>query len=147
MSRAAFSDLSNSAETLSAVTLNIAESFVAMAMCLDHHKGTIAIDSTYHHCWSRPPISEATPTSTTVQSCRCGAVTSSMLPADCTWCEVHVATNILNSELGKERANDRGFPPGIPAVCDCYTAKLRATELTGDIASTILQTACTAAMH
>ena len=32
-------------------------------------------------------------------------------------------------------------PPSSPGVCDCYMAKLRAIELTGDIASTIMQTA------
>lgn len=136
-----------SAETRSDVTLNIAESFIATALCLEHDRGTIAVDSAYHHCWSCPPISETMPTSVTVQSCRCGAVTSSMLPTDCAWSKVHVAANVLNLELGKERTNDRGFPPGIPAVCDCYTAKLRATELTGDIASTVLQTACIAPMY
>ena len=31
--------------------------------------------------------------------------------------------------------------PSSPGVCDCYVAKLRAIELTGDIASTVLQTA------
>ena len=121
------------------MTLSVAESFIATALCLEHDRGTIAVDSAYHHCWSRPPISEATPTSTTVQSCRCGAVTSSMLPTDSKWREIHLAAKL---EPGKEeRNNDRSFPPGIPTVCDCYTAKLRATELTGDIASTLLQTA------
>ena len=130
------------AETLSAVTLSIAESFIATALCLEHDKGTIAVDSAYHHCWSCPPISEATPTSSRAPSCRCGAVTSSMLPADCTWREIHVCGSSLGLE--KEEFNDRGSPPSAPTVCDCYSAKLRATQLTGDIAATVLQTA---AMH
>ena len=129
-------------ETLSAVMLSVAESFITTAQCLEHDRGTIAVDSAYHHCWSRPPISEATPTSLRAPSCRCGAVTSSMLPMDCTWREIHVQGSSLGLE--REEFNDRGFPPSAPTVCDCYSAKLRATQLTGDIAATVLQTA---AMH
>ena len=124
------------------MTLSVAESFIATAQCLEHDRGTIAVDSTYYHYWSRPPISEATPTSSRAPSCRCGAVTSSMLPTDCTWREIHVQGSSLGLE--KEEFNDRGSPPSAPTVCDCYSAKLRATQLTGDIAATVLQTA---AMH
>jgi hypothetical protein len=68
-------------------------------------------------------------------------VTSTTLPVDCTLREIHVHGNILNLEQEKEKINDRGSPPGVPTVCDCYSAKLRATQLTGDIAATVLQTA------
>lgn len=136
------------AEMVRDVTLSITESFTTSAVSLEHDRGRIAIDSAYHHCWSRPPINEATPSSTEVIqlcACRCGAVTSSKLPVDCTWTEY--AGSVLNFEREKKITNDRDFPPGIPTVCDCYVAKLRATELTGDIASTVLQTAAFATVH
>ena len=137
---------------LSAVALSIAKSFIVTAMCLEHERGTIVIDSAYHHCWSRPPISEATPTLMAVQlytSCRCGAVMSSMLPADCKWTEVAELGSGLILEQENKEENARGSPPGTgpPTVCDCYIAKLRATELTGDIVSTVLQTAWITALH
>ena len=35
--------------------LSVAESFAAVAMWLEHDRGTMAVDSTFHHCWSLPP--------------------------------------------------------------------------------------------
>ena len=68
-----------------------------------------------------------------------------MLPIGCRLAKVTSDGEGLVLSVVEEKMNQReeaSTPaPGFPRVCDSYSAKLRATELAGDIASTILQTA------
>lgn len=124
------------------MTLSVADSFVTMSTMLEHDRGTVALDSTFHHCWSLPPFSEATPTLREGQSCRCGAMTSSMLPAGCRLTRALSGESMHLDMVGeKATKSEAASCQTFPRVCDCYSAKLRATELAGDIASTVLQTA------
>ena len=124
------------------MTLSVADSFVAVATLLEHDRGIVALDSTFHHCWPLPPLSEAMPTLREGQSCRCGAVTSSMLPVGCRLTRAFSGESVYLDVVGeKVTKSEASSYQEFPRVCDCYSAKLKATELAGDIASTVLQTA------
>ena len=125
-------------DTVREIMLSVAESFVTIATWLEHDKGTVAMDSTFHHCWPLPPLSETTPTSREGSTCKCGAVTSSMLPGD------SLLTKVMGGDylyLTDDKISETVFPLNWPRVADCYVTKLRASELAGDIASTVLRTA------
>ena len=124
----------------------MAESFVAVATWAEHDRGTVAVDSAFHHCWLLPPVAMATPTLQKDQTCGCGMVKSSILPRGCVLTRARGGENIfvMDDKEFEEREQRKDSPasyPKLPRVCDCYTAKLRATELSADVASTVLQTA------
>ena len=41
--------------TFRAVMRNVATGFQRVAVCLEHHGGTVVSDSWSHHCWAFPP--------------------------------------------------------------------------------------------
>jgi hypothetical protein len=50
-----FTDLRCSERTFRAVMRNVATGFQRVAVCLEHHGGTVVSDSWSHHCWTFPP--------------------------------------------------------------------------------------------
>ena len=116
-------------ETYSTVIKSVAAAFKQVARYLEHWDGEIMMDSLYHHCWSAPPLGY-NETNSVPPSCNCGAVVKSQLPSYVTW---------DSFDLKEEHFKD---PPSTPlSVCDPFLAKVKAIEVTGDLASTVLQTA------
>ncbi|CAI8055913.1 hypothetical protein GBAR_LOCUS30478, partial [Geodia barretti] len=50
-----FTDLRCSERTFRAVMRNVATGFQRVAVCLEHHGGTVVSDPWSHHCWAFPP--------------------------------------------------------------------------------------------
>lgn len=124
-----------STETFTAVANSVADSFVAMATSLEHDRGTIVSDSVFHHCWLLPPLAQTTPTLRAGQVCGCGLIASSMLPEGCRLTTL-TRENVFTAQEITQSDNSINFP----SVCDFYFPKLRATELAGDVASSVLHT-------
>lgn len=133
----------DSTGTVSDVMKSVAESFVTVATWAEHDRGTVAVDSVFHHCWLLPPLSVATPTLRKDQTCCCGSIKSSSLPPGCVVTRAGRGEPlfVMEGDSRKQREDTKQDSPNSLSVCDCYTAKLRATELSADIASTVLQTA------
>lgn len=134
----------------------MAASFGAVARSLGHGGELFVTDLWRHHCWLFPSADEMEGMSRdqqdrmlAVKTCICGSVALTELPSGCEWrClqPVEMVPDVVTEAAGRVAllpavGRDDGTNGCHVAVVDLCFIKMKAVELAGDLASSILRIA------